>query len=90
VKIFPIASLVRAAALLPSTVMITSSWGKRVDKIINERALRNLVRIANDYNHIKLKSKAAGATRARVHKVKSDVCNESFFSLSGQRPPSKG
>jgi hypothetical protein len=43
---------------------------------INERALKNLVRSAVDYNRIKLKKKAAGS-RAKVHKVKS----YSYFSL---------
>ena len=37
---------------------------------INERALRNLVRAAVDYNRIKLKSKAPAGTRAKVHKSK--------------------
>jgi hypothetical protein len=37
---------------------------------INERALRNLVRAAVDYNQIKLKRKAAAVTRAKVHKSK--------------------
>jgi hypothetical protein len=35
---------------------------------INERALKNLVRAAVDYNQIKLKKKAHGGTRAKVHK----------------------
>jgi hypothetical protein len=35
---------------------------------INQRALKNLVRAAVDYNQIKLKKKAPGATRAKVHK----------------------
>ena len=39
---------------------------------INERALKNLVRAAVDYNQIKLKRKAPAGTRAKVHKVKSD------------------
>ena len=37
---------------------------------INERALKNLVRAAIDYNQIKLKRKAAAGTRAKVHKSK--------------------
>ncbi len=37
---------------------------------INERALKNLVRAAVDYNQIKLKSKAPAATRAEVHSGK--------------------
>src|SRR6266481_4462983 len=37
---------------------------------INERALKNLVRAAVDYNQIKLKSKAPADTRAKVHKSK--------------------
>jgi hypothetical protein len=38
---------------------------------INERALKNLVRAAVDYNQIKLKKKASPAgTRAKVHKSK--------------------
>jgi hypothetical protein len=37
---------------------------------IKERALRNLVRAAVDYNQIKLKRKAAAGTRAKVHKSK--------------------
>ena len=36
---------------------------------INERALKNLVRAAVDYNQIKLKKKAAGRS-AKVHKSK--------------------
>jgi hypothetical protein len=39
---------------------------------INERALKNLVRAAVDYNQIKLKKKAP-ATRAKVHKSKKDM-----------------
>ena len=38
--------------------------------MINERALKNLVRAAIDYNHIKLKRKAPASTRAKVHKSK--------------------
>jgi hypothetical protein len=38
---------------------------------INERALKNLVRAAIDYNQIKLKRKAFAGTRAKVHKSKS-------------------
>ena len=41
------------------------------DKIINERALKNLVRAAVDYNEIKLKRKAPAGTRAKVHKSKN-------------------
>jgi hypothetical protein len=37
---------------------------------INERALKNLVRAAVDYNQLKLKRKAPVATRAKVHKSK--------------------
>src|ERR1700726_3101000 len=37
---------------------------------INERALKNLVRAAVDYNQIKLKKKAPAGTRAKVHKSK--------------------
>jgi len=37
---------------------------------INERALRNLVRAAVDYNQIKLKRKAPAVTRAKGHKSK--------------------
>jgi hypothetical protein len=37
---------------------------------INERALKNLVRAAVDYNQIKLKKKAAAGTRAKAHKSK--------------------
>jgi hypothetical protein len=37
---------------------------------INERALKNLVRAAVDYNQIKLKKKAPAGTRAKVHKGK--------------------
>jgi hypothetical protein len=35
---------------------------------IKERALKNLVRAAVDYNQMKLKSKAPAGTRAKVHK----------------------
>jgi hypothetical protein len=38
------------------------------DDTINERALKNLVRAAADYNQSKLKKKAAAGTRAKVHK----------------------
>src|ERR1700693_4531525 len=37
---------------------------------INERALKNLVRAAVDYNQIKLKRKASAGARAKVHKSK--------------------
>jgi hypothetical protein len=37
---------------------------------INERALKNLVRAAVEYNQIKAKSKAPMGTRAEVHKSK--------------------
>ena len=37
---------------------------------INERALKNLVRAAVDYNQSKLKKKAPAGTRAKVHKSK--------------------
>jgi len=37
---------------------------------INERALKNLVRDAVDYNQIKLKRKAPAGSRANVHKSK--------------------
>jgi hypothetical protein len=36
----------------------------------NERALKNLVRDAIDYNQIKLKKKSSAGTRAKVHKSK--------------------
>jgi hypothetical protein len=37
---------------------------------INPSALKNLVRAAVDYNQIKLKRKAPGGTRTKVHKSK--------------------
>src|SRR6476661_2461633 len=37
---------------------------------INERALKNLVRAAVDYNQIKLKRKAPAGTCAKIHKSK--------------------
>src|ERR1700726_3892427 len=37
---------------------------------INERALKNLIRAAVDYNQIKLKRKAPAGIRAKVHKSK--------------------
>jgi len=37
---------------------------------INERALKNLVRAAIDYNQLKLKSKAPARTQAKAHKGK--------------------
>jgi hypothetical protein len=37
---------------------------------INERALKNLVRAAVDYNRIKLKRKVPAGTRAKAHKSK--------------------
>ena len=37
---------------------------------INDRALKNLVRAAIDYNQIKLKSKTPAGTRAKAHKKK--------------------
>jgi hypothetical protein len=37
---------------------------------VNERALKDLVRAAVDYNQIKLKKKAPADTRAKVHKSK--------------------
>jgi hypothetical protein len=37
---------------------------------INERALKNLIRAAVDYNQIKLKKKAPAGTRAKVRKSK--------------------
>src|ERR1700736_3754659 len=37
---------------------------------INERALKDLVRAAVDYNQIKLKRKAPAGTRAKAHKSK--------------------
>ena len=37
---------------------------------INERALKNLVRAAIEYNQTKLKKKAPAATRAKLHKTK--------------------
>jgi hypothetical protein len=36
---------------------------------INERALKNLVRAAINYNQIRLKKKASAGTRAKVHKA---------------------
>jgi len=38
---------------------------------INERALKNLIRAAIDYNRIKLKKKTSAGTRAKVHKSKT-------------------
>ena len=38
---------------------------------INRRALKNLVRAAVEYNHIKLRRKAPATTRAKVHKSKT-------------------
>jgi hypothetical protein len=38
---------------------------------INERALKNLVRAAIEYNQIKLKRKAPAATRAKANKIKN-------------------
>jgi len=40
------------------------------DDKVNERALRNLVRAAVEYNQIKLKRKASAGTRAKAHKRK--------------------
>jgi len=37
---------------------------------LNERALKNLVRAAIEYNQLKLKSKAPSHTRAKAHKSK--------------------
>ncbi len=37
---------------------------------IDERALKNLIRAAVDYNQIKLKKKARAGTRAKIHKSK--------------------
>jgi hypothetical protein len=37
---------------------------------INERALKNLIRAAVDFNQIKLKRKAPAGTRAKAHKSK--------------------
>jgi hypothetical protein len=37
---------------------------------INERALKNLIRAAVDFNQIKLKRKAPASTRAKVRKSK--------------------
>jgi hypothetical protein len=37
---------------------------------INERALKNLIRAAVEYNQIKLRSKAPAGTRAKAHKSK--------------------
>ena len=37
---------------------------------INDRALKNLVRAAGDYNRAKLKKKVPEGTRAKVHKSK--------------------
>ena len=40
------------------------------DEKINERALKNLVRAAVDYNQTKKKKKAPAGTRAKVYKTK--------------------
>jgi hypothetical protein len=40
------------------------------DDKINERALKNLVRVAVDYNQTKKKKTAPASTRAKVHKSK--------------------
>jgi len=40
---------------------------------INERALKNLIRAAVDYNRIKLKKKASGGARPNVRKSKKGV-----------------
>jgi hypothetical protein len=40
------------------------------DDRVNERAVKNLVRTAVDYNRSKLKKKAPANTRAKVHKRK--------------------
>ena len=40
---------------------------------VNERALKNLVRAAVDYNQTKLKKKAPAGARAKVHRGKRDV-----------------
>src|ERR1700684_295753 len=40
---------------------------------INERALKNLVRAAVDYNQTKLKKKAPAGPRAKVHKKQKDM-----------------
>jgi hypothetical protein len=37
---------------------------------INERALKNLIRAAVEYNQLKLKRKAPAGTRAKIHKSK--------------------
>jgi hypothetical protein len=37
---------------------------------INDRALKNLIRAAIDYNQIKLKRKAPAGTRAKANKIK--------------------
>ncbi len=37
---------------------------------VNERALKNLIRAAVDYNQTKKKKKALAGTRAKVHKTK--------------------
>jgi hypothetical protein len=44
--------------------------GDTIGDKIKERALKNLVRAAVDYNEIKLKRKAPAGTRAKVHKSK--------------------
>ena len=44
---------------------------------VNERALKNLVRTAIDYNQSKLKKKAPAGTRARVRKSKKDPSMQS-------------
>lgn len=36
---------------------------------IKERALKDLIRAAVDYNHVKVKKKAPAGTRAKVHKT---------------------
>ena len=38
---------------------------------LNGRALKNLVRAAVEYNHIKLQRKARAGTRAKIHKSKT-------------------
>ena len=47
---------------------------------INERALKNLVRAAIDYNQIKLKKKAPAGTRAKVPKTKKTVRTPKHFA----------
>jgi hypothetical protein len=56
---------------------------------INERALKNLVRAAIDYNQTKSKKKAPAATRAKVQKRKKGV-KLWLFLADESRPASPG